>query len=184
LTGDSAVDYSVNMPIDGTIDETDLRILGLVQDHARTSNAEIARQVGLAPSATLERLRKLESRGLIQGYSARLAPRPLGYGLLAFVFVRSDERIREGATGHQLAAFPEVQEVHHIAGEDCYLVKVRAADPEHLGKLLREGFGAVPTVRSTRTTIVLETLKEDTRLPLPAPANPPMSLAPASLEAV
>ena len=164
------------MPPDGTIDETDLRILGLLQANARVSNAEIARQVGLAPSATLERLRKLEVRGLVLGYTARLAPRPLGYGLLAFVFVRSDERLGDGTTGAQLAAIPEVQEVHHIAGEDCYLVKVRTADPEQLGKLLRERFGAVPAVRSTRTTIVLETVKEDARLPLPAPEVPAAAL--------
>jgi len=157
------------MAFDGTIDDTDLRILGMLQANARVSNAEIARQVGLAPSATLARLSKLEARGLVQGYSARLAARPLGYGLLAFVFVRSDERVGDGTTGAQLAAIPEVQEVHHIAGEDCYLVKVRAADPEHLGKLLRESFGAISVVRSTRTTIVLETIKEDAKLPLPVP---------------
>jgi Lrp/AsnC family leucine-responsive transcriptional regulator len=164
------------MIVDGTIDDTDLRILGLLQGHARTSNAEIARQVGLAPSATLERLRKLESRGIVEGYTTRLAPRPLGYGLLAFVFVRSDERVGDGTTGPRLAAIPEVQEVHHVAGEDCYLVKVRAADPEHLGKLLREKFGAVPAVRSTRTTIVLETVKEEAGLPLPEPQVPAVEL--------
>jgi len=164
------------MPIDGTIDDTDLRILGMLQVNARISNAEIARQVNLAPSATLERMRKLEARGLVQGYGARLAPRPLGYGLLAFVFVRSDERVGDGTTGQQLAAIPEVQEVHHVAGEDCYLVKVRAADPEHLGKLLREKFGAVPPVRSTRTTIVLDTIKEDARLPLPEPESAAVNL--------
>ena len=158
------------MAIDGTINETDLRILAMLQANARVSNAEIARQVGLAPSATLERIRKLEARGLVLGYVAKLAPRPLGYGLLAFVFVRSDERVGDGTTGNQLAAIPEVQEVHHIAGEDCYLVKVRAADPEHLGRLLRESVGAVGTVRSTRTTIVLETIKEEAQLLLPVPA--------------
>jgi Lrp/AsnC family leucine-responsive transcriptional regulator len=161
------------MEIDRTIDDIDLRILGLLQDNARVSNAEVARQVGLAPSATLERLRKLEARGLVRDYLARIDPRPLGYGLLAFVFVRSDERIGEPETARHLAAIPQVQEVHHIAGEDCYLVKVRAADPEQLGRLLRERFGAIPSVRSTRTTIVLETVKEDPRLPLPSPAPAP-----------
>jgi Lrp/AsnC family leucine-responsive transcriptional regulator len=171
---------------DRTIDDTDLRILGLLQDNARISNAEIARQVGLAPSATLERLRKLEQRGNVTGYVARIAPRPLGYPLLAFVFVRSDERIGDGETGARLASVPEVQEVHHIAGEDCYLVKVRAADPEHLGRLLRESFGAIPAVRSTRTTIVLETIREDARLPLPSPSpltEDPL-LAPTPVEVV
>lgn len=152
---------------DRTIDDTDLRILALLQDNARVSNAEIARQVGLAPSATLERLRKLETRGVVTALTARLSPRALGYPLLAFVFVRSDERVGDGSTGQQLAAIPEVQEVHHIAGEDCYLVKIRAADPEALGRLLREKLGAIPAVRSTRTTIVLETIREDARLPLP-----------------
>ena len=168
------------MPIDGTIDETDLQILAMLQANARVSNAVIARQVDLAPSATLERIRKLEARGLVLDYTAKIAPRPLGYGLLAFVFVRSDERVGDGTTGQQLAAIPEVQEVHHIAGEDCYLVKVRAADPEHLGKLLRESFGAVGTVRSTRTTIVLETIKEDSRLPLPVPVEAAAELEVAS----
>lgn len=159
------------MDLDRTIDETDLHILALLQENARISNAEVARQVGLAPSATLERMRKLEARGLVRDYVARIDPRPLGYGLLAFVFVRSDERIGEPETARRLAEIPQVQEVHHIAGEDCYLVKVRAADPEQLGRLLRERFGAIPSVRSTRTTIVLETVKECPRLPLPVPAS-------------
>src|ERR1044072_789289 len=131
-----ADDYSVFMQSDGTIDDTDLRILGMLQANARISNAEIARQVSLAPSATLERLRKLEARGLVQGYTAKIAPRPLGYGLLAFVFVRSDERVGDGTTRQQLAAIPEGQAGHHIAGEDRYLVEGRAADPEHPGHLL------------------------------------------------
>jgi Lrp/AsnC family leucine-responsive transcriptional regulator len=157
------------MLVDRTIDAIDLQILALLQDNARISNVEVARQVGLAPSATLERLRKLETRGLVRDYLTRIAPQPLGFGLLAFVFVRYDERLGEPETAVRLAAIPQVQEVHHIAGEDCYLVKVRASDPEQLGRLLREKFGAIRSVRSTRTTIVLETVKEDPRLPLPLP---------------
>jgi Lrp/AsnC family leucine-responsive transcriptional regulator len=65
-----------------------------------------------------------------------------------------------------LAQTPEVLEVHHVAGDDCYLVKVRARDAEHLGVLLRTRFGRIPGVRSTRTTIVLETVKETPRLPI------------------
>ena len=150
-----------------TIDGKDLDILALVQSNARISNAEIARRVGMAPSAILERLRKLEARGVVRGYETRLDPHPLGLGLLAFVFVRSDERLSDGETAARLAEIPEVQEVHHVAGEDCYLVKVRAADPEALGRLLRERFGSIPSVRSTRTTIVLGTVKESGQLPLP-----------------
>ena len=154
-----------------TIDDIDREILTILQSDARTSNAEIARQVGMAPSAILDRVRKLEARGVLRACEARLDPHPFGLGLLAFVFVRSDERLRSGDTGNRLAELPEVLEVHHIAGEDCYLAKVRAADPEALGRLLRERFGAIESVRSTRTTIVLDTIKETTRLPLPASAE-------------
>ncbi len=149
-----------------TIDETDIEILRLLQADARTSNAEIARRVGMAPSAVFERLRKLESRGVVRGYEPRLDAAALGVGLTAFVLVRADERVGSGAAGERLAAVPQVQEVHHIAGEDCYLVKVRVEDTAALGRLLRDGFGAIPEVRSTRTTIVLTTIKETGCLPL------------------
>ena len=147
------------------IDETDRQILDILQKDARTSNAEVARRVGMAPSAVFERIRKLEERGVITGYTARLDPHALGLGLLAFVLVRSDEKLGAPETEARLAEIPEVQEVHHIAGEDCFLVKVRAADTESLGRLLRERFGAIETVRSTKTTIVLQTIKETLELP-------------------
>jgi len=148
------------------IDEIDQKILTIIQDNARLPNAEIARQVGMAPSAILERIRKLEERGLIQGYTVRLNAQALGFGLLAFVFVRTDDRVSQVNTAAKLAKIPEVQEVYHVAGEDCYLVKVRAADTEALGQLLRKGFGAIKSVISTRTTIVLETIKDTAALPL------------------
>ncbi len=146
-------------------DDIDTRILTILQENSRTSNAEIARQVGMAPSAVFERIRKLEAQGVIRGYEARLHPQALGLGLLAFVFVRTDDR-GSMETGKKLALIPGVQEVHDIAGEDCYLVKVRAANTEALGRLLRDHFGTIPSLRSTRTTIVLSTAKETAQLPL------------------
>ncbi|MSR06528.1 MAG: Lrp/AsnC family transcriptional regulator [Gemmatimonadetes bacterium] len=147
------------------IDDKDRAILNILQDNARVANTDIAGRVGLAPSAVLERVRKLEERGLIQGYHARINPKPVGRGLLAFVFVRTEER-EESRTARRLAEIPEVQEVHNIAGEDCYLVKVRVSDPEALGRLLRDKVGTLPAVRSTRTTIVLETMKETSAVPI------------------
>lgn len=148
------------------MDAKDRDILSILQNNARLPNAEIARQVGMAASAVLERIRKMEERGLITGYEARVNGRSLGLGIVAFVAVRSDERETSCSTGDRLAEIAEVQEVHHIAGDDCYLVKVRTADTEALGVLLRETISAIPSVRSTRTTIVLNTLKETARLPL------------------
>ena len=152
------------------IDSTDRQILNILQQNARTSNAEIARQIDMAPSAIFERIRKLEERGVLAGYEARVSPRAVGLGLVAFNFVRAEDRAGGTTTGTRLAEVPEVLEVHHIAGEDCYLVKVRTADTESLGVLLRDGIGSIPAVHSTRTTIVLGTVKESTRLPLGVPA--------------
>lgn len=159
-----------NPPI---LDETDRKILTALQSDARTPNAEIARKIGMAPSAIFERIRKLEERGLIRDYHAHLDPTALGLGLLAFVFVRSDERIGDVRTADELGKIPGVLEVHHIAGEDCYMVKVRAFDTDSLGRLLRQRFGAIPTIRSTRTTIVLGTSKESVELPIDIDAAAP-----------
>jgi len=138
----------------------------ILQKNARTSNAEIARQVGMAPSAVFERIRKLEERGVLRGFRAELDPRAVGLPLLAFVFVRSNERAGGVSAAEKIAKIREVLEVHHVAGEDCFLVKLRAADTEDLGRILREKVGAIPAVTSTRTTIVLETVKEQSALPL------------------
>ncbi len=150
------------------IDGTDLLILKILQANARETQADIARAVGLAPSNVLERLRKLEGRGVIRGYAADVNPRAVDRGLLAFVAVRSDAAPGDDNLARELAAFPDVLEVHHVAGDDCFLVKVRARDAEQLGALLRTRIGRLAGVRSTRTTIVLETIKETHRLPIPA----------------
>jgi Lrp/AsnC family leucine-responsive transcriptional regulator len=149
------------------IDALDLEILKNVQENAKITNADLARRVGLAPSAVLERVRKLEERGFIRGYSTRLDPKKLGLGLLAFVMVKTNDR-GDMATAKRLAAMPEVQEIHHIAGEDCYIVKVRVADTDALGTLLRGEVLSFPGVTGTRTTIVLDTIKDTTNIPLPA----------------
>src|SRR4030095_14191845 len=108
----------------------------------------------------------VEAKGIIQGYEARINPEALGLGLLSFVFVRSNDMSSDTRTASALAALPEVQEVHHIAGEDCFVLKVRSRDAKILGRLLRERVGAINTVLSTRTTVVLETMRETGRLPL------------------
>lgn len=146
------------------IDAIDTEILTIIQRDARISNAEIARQIDLAPSAVLERLRKLEDRGVIQGYSTRIDPRQVGMSLTVFISVRTSEC--GGGVEEALAAIPEVLEVHDVAGEDCYLIKVRTSDTEALSRLLRDQIKLIPRVVSTRTTVVLQTFKETNALPL------------------
>lgn len=151
------------------IDQTSLAILKTLQSDARISNAEIARRVGLAPSAVFERIRKLEERGAVRGYNANIDPASVDLGLLAFVFLRADERGGAPRTEAALVAMPEVQEVHHVAGEDCFLLKVRARDTAALNELLANRIGALENVSSTRTTIVLRTAKETSTIPIASP---------------
>jgi len=149
-----------------TLDATDREILSLLQENARTSNAEIARRVGLAASAIHHRIRKLEESGVLQGYVARIDPRALGYGLVSFVRVQTGEGAKAVEITAALTALAEVQEVHRVVGEDCFFVKVRVRDPQALAELLDERIQAIPNVASTKTTIVLTTAKESVAVPL------------------
>lgn len=153
------------------MDALDVEILTNLQQDGRISNAEIGRRVGLAPSAVLERIRRLERDGVVVGYHARLAPAALGRGTLAFVFVQAESRPFDASVARQLAALPEVLEVHEIAGEDCLLVKLRCASNDELGRILQERIGALPAVRRTRTTIALATVKESAEIWPLAPAR-------------
>jgi Lrp/AsnC family transcriptional regulator, leucine-responsive regulatory protein len=148
------------------IDRTDRRILALLQEDARISNAEIARRVDLAPSAIFQRIRKLEQLDIIRGYTAELNARALGFGLVAFVRIQTASGASAPEITRQLAAIPEVCEIHRVVGEDCFFLKVRVADPEALEELLDHKIQPVPAVAATRTTIVLSTGKESHGVPI------------------
>ncbi len=149
------------------LDKTDLHILRLMQDNARISNADLARELGMAPSGILERVKKLEQKNVILQYTTRLNPDALQQKMLAFIFMKAADGPGCNDTARELAKIPEVQEVHHIAGDDCYLVKVRTYDSASLMHLMRNSFGKIPNLLSTRTTIVLETVKEQQQLVIP-----------------
>ena len=148
------------------IDETSLRILKILQERARIPNVEVARQVDMAPSAVLERIRKLEKQAYIIGYEVRLNPEKFKRNLVAFVTITTESRTRDVNAGKVLSKIPEIQEVHHIAGEDGFLVKVRVPDTTELGKLIREKIQTLPYVRTTRTAIAMATYKETARIPI------------------
>ena len=150
------------------LDEIDLKILRMMQDNARVNNSEIARELGMAPSAVLERVKKLEQREVLLSYHARINPESLGQMMLSFIFIKVDEIIGDEETGKLLAAIPEVLEVHDIAGDDGYIVKVRTTDSLALVKLMRESLSRIQGIISTRTIIVLQTVKEDNCLTIPS----------------
>jgi Lrp/AsnC family leucine-responsive transcriptional regulator len=124
----------------------------------------------MAPSGVLERVRKLEKQGIIDGYEVRLNPTRFDRGLVAFVFIRAQPESDSSGLGKALAAIPDVQEVHYVAGEDGFMAKVRVSDTVHLERVRREKIAALPQVGSTRTVIVLQTYKETARIPLDASA--------------
>lgn len=150
-----------------SLDDIDLEIVAQLQANSTTPNVELAKKVGMAPSAVLERVKKLEQKKVILSYPTRINPQALDLKLLAFIFVKSTEGPGNISVAEELAKLPEVLELHHIAGEDCYLLKVRAQDPQSLIQLMREKFSRIGGILSTKTTIVLETLKEDNQLPIP-----------------
>lgn len=149
------------------LDKVDLSILRLMQENARISNADLARELEMAPSAVLERVKKLEQKNVILQYTTRLNPAPLQQKLLAFISMKAADGLGSNNVGQELSKIPEVQEVHHVAGEDCYLIKVRTSDSSSLMDLMRNSFSKIPNILSTRTTIVLETVKEQQQLVIP-----------------
>ena len=153
------------------LDEMDKKILTVLQEDARMPNKEISNRVNLVPSATSERLRKLKERGFIKSFETRLDTEKIGYGLVAFVFVKTSEMAHGSHIGEQLAKVPEAQEVFNVAGEDCYLVKIRTKNTSSLGRILREKIGIIPEVLSTRSTIVMESYKETCAIPIECNGN-------------
>lgn len=147
-----------------SLDQVDLHILRIMQENARTNNADIARELGMAPSAILERVKKLEQKQIILQYNARINPEALNQNMLSFIFIKTQDIIGVQKVGLLLAEIPEVLEVHDIAGEDGYLIKVRTNDSAGLVDLMRNSLSKIEGIISTRTTIVLETVKEDNKL--------------------
>lgn len=149
------------------IDEKSLEILKILQEKARIPNVEVSRQVGLAPSAVLERIRKMEKSGIIEGYEVRLKPEHFDKSQIAFIMVfPHTPEAQEWNIGEKLKQLPEVQEVHFAAGLDGYLIKVRTGDTRELGELLRYHIAAIDGVASTKTSTVLHTFKETSQIPI------------------
>ena len=137
----------------------------------RSTWSELARLLGLSAPAAADRVRRLEERGVIRGYSAVVDPEAVGLGVTAFVAVTLERpEHRDGFLGWVDGA-PEVQECHHVAGEGDYLLKVRCAAVRDLEAIVSEEIKGLHGVTSTRTTVVLSTRKETPVLPLPPPSG-------------
>ena len=148
------------------LDRIDRRLLARLQQDGRAAVAQLAREVHLTVTPTLERVRRLESAGYIEGYFARLNPRRLGLGLLAYVEVSLDrttpdafERFKQVMLAHD-----EVMECHMVAGGFDYLLKVRVTDMESYRRFLGDRIAAVRGVQQTHTYFVMEEVKSTHRI--------------------
>jgi Lrp/AsnC family transcriptional regulator, leucine-responsive regulatory protein len=156
------------------LDALDREILRLLRQDGRMSVASIAKEVGLSGPSVHERIKKLEQRGIIAGYAAILEPRLLNRPHVAFVMVTLSEG-NEFAIDDPIVARicdeADVLEFHRIAGEDCYLIKVRSATNKELEELLRR-IRRIRGVARTRTTIVLSTELERPSIEVPPEETP------------
>jgi Lrp/AsnC family leucine-responsive transcriptional regulator len=157
------------------LDAIDRRILRLLREDGRMSHAAIAKTVGLSGPAVHDRVRKLEAAGIVSGYTAVLDPVALDRSHVAFVMVTlsdgSEFAIDEPIVA-RICEEPDVLEFHRIAGQDCYLIKVRTATNKDLEQLLRR-IRTIRGVARTRTTIVLSTELEHPSISVPgAPSRP------------
>lgn len=161
-------------PVRVNLDAIDRHILRLLRQDGRMSHAAIAKAVGLSGPAVHERVRKLEQAGIIAGYSAVLDPELLERPHVAFVMVTLSEG-NEFASDDPIVARicdePDVLEFHRIAGEDCYMIKIRTATNKDMEKLLRR-IRSIRGVARTRTTIVLSTELERPTIEVPEPEQP------------
>ena len=146
------------------IDSTDAKILEALQRDGRASHSAIAEEVGLSQPSVHERIKKLEQRGVIRGYTTIVDPEALDLGVLAFISARFNQwKTKEVAA--EIGEVPQVLEVHHIAGEDCLLVKVRCRSPADLEHVLDRVWKS-GAISGTKTTIAFSSFKETTVLPV------------------
>ena len=144
------------------MDDLDLRLLDLLQRDGRHTQLELSREVGLSQPAVAERIRKLEGRGVITGYAARVDASKLGKDISAFIGVSIEHPKYFEGFARKVLAMSEVLEAHRVAGQDSYILKVRTSNTKTLDTLLVETLRTISGVTRTHTTIVLTSIKEET----------------------
>lgn len=148
------------------MNETDLKAIRHLMTHGRATWAELAGVLDLSAPAAADRVRRLEERGVITGYAALVAPHAVGCDLTAFIAVTLERPAHRAAFLQRMQSLPEVQECHHLAGEDDFLLKVRCGTTHDLECLVSEKIKGLDGIARTRTTVVLSTSKETPALPM------------------
>ncbi len=152
-----------------SLDAVDYKILYALMTQGRMTWSELASLLELSAPATSDRVRRLEERQIIQGYTALIAPEAVGCQLTAFIAVTLSNPEQRQPFLTLVDALPEIQECHHVTGDDDYWLKVRCRNPKDLERLLSDELKGKLGALKTRTTIVLSTAKETTQIPLSPP---------------
>ncbi|WP_432474462.1 Lrp/AsnC ligand binding domain-containing protein [Amphritea sp. HPY] len=150
------------------LDKIDLNILKTLQENGRISYVDLADIVGLSTTPCMERVKRLEKDGLIQGYYARIDPQAMGYGMLVFVEISLSYQSPDAFQKFNLAvaSLPYVQECHLVSGDADFLIKARIADMSEYRALLGEMLLTLPGVKNSKSYIVMEEVKESLGLPI------------------
>ena len=150
------------------MDDLDIKTLIALQQNGRITNVDLARQLGIAPSTMLDRLRRLEDNGSIRGYRAIIDPKSVGMNLHGFVAViltgHDKPSIRSFEKGIQ--SIPNVRACYHVTGRFDYLLHMAARDLAHWGELVKEKIAAIRGIAKLESFLVLSEIKEDQGWPV------------------
>jgi Lrp/AsnC family transcriptional regulator, leucine-responsive regulatory protein len=150
-------------------DQIDRKVLEILQSNAKITNAQLSKEIGLSPAPTLERVKKLESSGIIQSYHAQLDREKVGLGVTTFVqvsLVGHKKQVTDAFVA-QINVIPEVIECHHVTGSGDFLLKIIAKDITSYQRLMLEKINEIEEVSNTQTMVILSTFKESKILPIP-----------------
>lgn len=150
------------------LDRTDRRILNILQEDGSTTNVDLARQIGLAPATTLDRVRKLRQNGTIRGTVALVDPGAVDQSTVAFVSVSLQQHGAQklDVFRKHVESLPEVLECYHVSGESDFLLKVVARDIRAYEDFLLHRLTSLPFIGRIHTSFVLSTVKHETRIPI------------------
>ena len=147
-------------------DEIDKKILNILQERGRITNANLAAEVGLSPPPMLERVKKLEKNGVINKYVALLDPKKVDRSTIVFVSLTvARHRVKSfDLVNQELNKFPEVLEIYHISGEEDYLIKVVVQDIQEYEQFLLKKLATIPSISRIKSNVVLSTVKYGTKI--------------------
>ena len=151
------------------LDKIDRKILDILQSNAKITNTQLSKDVGLSPAPTLERVKKLETSGIIKGYYAKLDTDKVGLGVYTFVQVslKSHNKKSIDIFINAINVIPEVIECHHITGSGDFILKITSSDIQSYQKLMLEKVSNIEVVDGLQSMIILSTFKNSRVMPIP-----------------